>query len=94
MMEGSVDREQLSLQQRSLRVDTAALCDDVENALGDVLCDGLDEIEEVLLAEDTVMQPPEQIRDVRGATPRPGSLAVLPRATPRHHTPLAVAERG
>lgn len=76
-MESSVDREQLSLQQRCLRIDTAALCDDVENALGDVLCDGLDEIEEVLLAEDTVMQSPEQIRDVRGAMPRRGSACFL-----------------
>jgi hypothetical protein len=88
-MDSSIDREQLSLQQRCLRIDTAALCDDVENALGDVLCDGLDEIEEVLLAEDTVMQSPEQIRDVRDAMPRRRrlcALPALPRAASRHHT--------
>jgi hypothetical protein len=69
MTESSVDREQLSLQQRSLGLDTTGLCDDIENALGDMICDGLDEMEEALLAEDTVMEPPKHIRDVSGATP-------------------------
>ena len=50
----SVDRDQMSLQQRTLRVDTGALCDDVENVVGDVLCDGFDELEGILGAEETM----------------------------------------
>jgi hypothetical protein len=71
----AIDRDQMSLQQRCLRVDTAALCDDVENVVGDVLCDGFDELEGILGAEETVTLGPGQIREVRG-----GRCAATPRA--------------
>ena len=50
-----------------------ALCDDVENVVGDVLCDGFDELEAILAAEETVALAPEKIREVRAcrASPRP-----------------------
>ena len=87
----SVDRDQMSLQQRTLRVDTAALCDDVENVVGDVLCDGFDELEGILGAEETVPIAPEQIREVRSADTRhhprlpggPLATRAAPRLPPR-----------
>ena len=55
------------------RARAQALCDDVENAVGDVLCDGFDELEAILAAEETVALAPEKIREVRvyRASPRP-----------------------
>ena len=54
-----------------------ALCDDVENVVGDVLCDGFDELEAILAAEETVALAPEKIREVRAcrASPRPRAPA-------------------
>jgi hypothetical protein len=64
-----------------------ALCDDVENAVGDVLCDGFDELEAILAAEETVALAPEKIREVRvprQPAPRAPALAVaLTRARPQ-----------
>ena len=56
-----------------------ALCDDVENVVGDVLCDGFDELEAILAAEETVALAPEKIREVRvprQPAPRAPALAV------------------
>lgn len=101
-MAHTVDREQLSLQQRALRIDTEAFCDDVENAIGDIVCDGLDELEGFLVEEPMVMdvQDPEQIREVRGQTCRRCdarclcSQAAAARRKSRAMLLLAVAERG
>ena len=60
-----IDREQAQLQARVLGVDSAQVCDDVENAIGDILCDAFDELEGVLGAEPTVPLDGEQIREVR-----------------------------
>ena len=59
-----IDREQAALQARLLGVDSAGLCDDVENSIGDILCDGLDELEAVLGDEPTVALDGDQIRQV------------------------------
>ena len=61
------------------RARAQALCDDVENAVGDVLCDGFDELEAILAAEETVALAPEKIREVRAAPARaPRPLSPLP----------------
>ena len=69
------------------RARAQALCDDVENAVGDVLCDGFDELEAILAAEETVALAPEKIREVRvprQPAPRAPALAVaLTRARPQ-----------
>ena len=79
----SVDRDQMSLQQRTLRVDTGALCDDVENVVGDVLCDGFDELEGILGAEETVPIAPEQIREVRARITAAAPPSLRPARQPR-----------
>ena len=60
-----VGRDQAALQEQFLGIDTAGLCDDVENIIGDILCDGLDELESVLSAEDTVALDDGEVRQVR-----------------------------
>lgn len=61
------------------RARAQALCDDVENAVGDVLCDGFDELEAILAAEETVALAPEKIREVRvPRQPAPRALSPLP----------------
>eukprot|EP01052_Picozoa_sp_SAG31_P060410 SAG31_NODE_19589_length_597_cov_1.915663_1_plen_82_part_01 len=42
--------------------DAGGICDDIENAVGDILCDALDELERVLLNEDSVLLDAEEIR--------------------------------
>ena len=60
-----VDLDQAALQEKFLGIDTAGLCDDVENIIGDIMCDGLDELESVLSAEETVVLDESCIRQVR-----------------------------
>jgi hypothetical protein len=79
-----IDREQAALQARLLGVESAGLCDDVENSIGDILCDGLDELEAVLGNEPTVALDGDQIRQV-GAVSWPPSSPSL--RTPRAACP-------
>jgi hypothetical protein len=63
-MEGPVIApNQAILQGRILGFDSAELCDDVENVIGDILCDALDELESVLSAEPTVSIDRESVRE-------------------------------
>eukprot|EP01052_Picozoa_sp_SAG31_P038644 SAG31_NODE_5204_length_2678_cov_1.637069_4_plen_146_part_00 len=39
-----------------------SMCDDIESGIGDILCDALDELESVLLNEDSVLLDAEEIR--------------------------------
>ena len=42
--------------------DAGGICDDFENAVGDILCDALDELESVLMREDSVLLDTDEIR--------------------------------
>eukprot|EP01050_Picozoa_sp_SAG11_P014352 SAG11_NODE_1759_length_4305_cov_3.542558_1_plen_90_part_00 len=75
-------------------LNTEAVCDDVENAVGDILCDALDELESVLLAEDSVLLDAEEIRPVRPERPPAHSLAREFRVTFPTPTPVRRAVRG
>jgi hypothetical protein len=55
-------RSESALHQQFFGVDTEGVCDDIENAVGDILCDALDELENVLTTEDSVLLDTEQIR--------------------------------